>query len=137
MPDLPEPTPRSSTRSSGDFDRDLSPGPTRPLSRLQRLASMDLSKQPEDAAVAHRFRQPLVVNGRPLSLPKVNDTIWQALNRVEQEWLGSSRLIARCFGGSREAVEARQTVVAVHDWQRDVCDFDDGDDSSQSPVWKR
>mgnify|MGYP003305971631 FL=1 len=86
MPDLPEPTPRSSTRSSGDFDRDLSPGPTRPLSRLQRLASMDLSKQPEDAAVAHRFRQPLVVNGRPLSLPKVNDTIWQALNRVEQEW---------------------------------------------------
>ncbi len=84
MPDLPEPTPRS-RRSSEDLDHSPDPVP-RPQSRLQRLASMDLS-QHADAAVAHRFRQPLVVDGKPLPLPRVNDTLWQALNRVEEEWL--------------------------------------------------
>lgn len=83
-PDLPEPSPRS--RSSVDFDS--SPGGSpRPPSRLQRLASFDLSRLSEDTTVQHRFRQPLVIDGQALPLPKVNDGLWQALKRVENEWL--------------------------------------------------
>ena len=83
MPDLPEPSPRS--RMSVDYDSSPADSP-RPPSRLQRLASMDLSKLSEDTAVGHRFREPLIVDGNPLPLPRINDTLWQALKRVEKEW---------------------------------------------------
>ena len=89
MPDLPEPTPRSprASEDGGNRDTPSDDSPARPLSRLHRMASMDLSNQAEDESVQHRFRQPLIVDGKPLPLPKVNDTLWQALKRVEAEWM--------------------------------------------------
>ena len=88
MPDLPEPTPRS-PRASVDGDRQgpFTPSaadPKRPTSRLQRLASMDLTKI--DGEVTHRFRQQIRVDGENLPLPKINDTLWQGLKRVEAQW---------------------------------------------------
>jgi len=84
MPDLPEPTPRS-PRASVDMTSPRGDGePRRPPSRLQRLASMDLTKI--EGEVTHRFRQQIRVDGEYLPLPRVNDTLWQALKRVEAEW---------------------------------------------------
>ena len=63
---------------------------------------MDLTKI--DGEVTHRFRQQIRVDGENLPLPKVNDTLWQGLKRVEAQWTSCAMLRTKLSRYTRNQV---------------------------------